>query len=304
MKDSCSLEKSFIESGKNNCKEAFLLRVFAFVGSSGTGKSYRAQWIARENELDCIIDDGLLIKDNRILAGKSAKKEASRIASVKRAIFIDDNHAKDVIKAIEEENPKGILVLGTSDEMVNKIAKKLNLPEFEKTIYIEEVASEKEIEKARYLRRQLGKHVIPVPTVEIKNQFSGYFLNPLKIFKRKENSSEATAFEKTIVRPAFSYMGEYTISETVINSLIYNIGKNFEGVKKILKVKNKNTSDGVIIDVEILGVYGYKLMDVMGNLAERILAEVERITALNVEKLNIVVKSIYVEDGMVKSKEE
>jgi len=281
-----------------------LLRVFAFVGSSGTGKSYRAQWIARENELDCIIDDGLLIKDNRILAGKSAKKEASRIASVKRAIFIDDNHAKDVIKAIEEENPKGILVLGTSDEMVNKIAKKLNLPEFEKTIYIEEVASEKEIEKARYLRRQLGKHVIPVPTVEIKNQFSGYFLNPLKIFKRKENSSEATAFEKTIVRPAFSYMGEYTISETVINSLIYNIGKNFEGVKKILKVKNKNTSDGVIIDVEILGVYGYKLMDVMGNLAERILAEVERITALNVEKLNIVVKSIYVEDGMVKSKEE
>lgn len=272
------------------------MRVLAFVGPSGTGKSYRAQWVARENNLDCIIDDGLLIKDNRILAGKSAKKEASRIASVKRAIFMDDVHAREVMKAIEEEKAEGILVLGTSDEMVSKIVQKLKLPEIEKTIYIEEVASEKEIEKARYLRQQLGKHVIPVPTVEIKNQFSGYFLNPLKIFKRKENSSETTAFEKTIVRPAFSYMGEYTISETVINSLVYNIGRNFEGIKKIIKVKNKNTADGVIIDIDIMGVYGYKLTDVMNKLSEKVITEVERITALNVERLNVEVKSIFIEE--------
>ncbi len=273
------------------------MRVLAFVGPSGTGKSYRAQWVARENNLDCIIDDGLLIKDNRILAGKSAKKEASRIASVKRAIFMDDVHAREVMKAIEEEKAEGILVLGTSDEMVSKIVQKLKLPEIEKTIYIEEVASEKEIEKARYLRQQLGKHVIPVPTVEIKNQFSGYFLNPLKIFKRKENSSETTAFEKTIVRPAFSYMGEYTISETVINSLVYNIGRNFEGIKKIIKVKNKNTADGVIIDIDIMGVYGYKLTDVMNKLSEKVITEVERITALNVERLNVEVKSIFIEES-------
>lgn len=272
------------------------MRILAFVGASGTGKSYRAQWVARENELDCIIDDGLLIKENKILAGKSAKKESSRIASVKRAIFTDDKHAQDVIDAINKENPKGILVLGTSDEMVNKIATKLKLPEFEKVIYIEDVASEKEIEKARYLRRQLGKHVIPVPTIEIKKQFSGYFLNPLKVFKKKENSNENVAVEKTIVRPAFSYMGEYTISETVINSLVYNIGRNFEGIKKIVKVKNKNTDGGVIIDVEIMAIYGYKLVDIMNQLAEKILAEVERITALNVDMLNIEIKNIYINE--------
>lgn len=278
------------------------MRVLAFVGASGTGKSYRAQWVARENELDCIIDDGLLIKENKILAGKSAKKENSRIASVKRAIFTDDKHAQDVIDAINKENPKGILILGTSDEMVNKIATKLKLPEFEKTIYIEDVASEKEIEKARYLRRQLGKHVIPVPTIEIKKQFSGYFLNPLKVFKKKENSSETAALEKTIVRPAFSYMGEYTISETVINSLVYNIGRNFEGIKKIIKAKNKNTEGGVIIDVEIMAIYGYKLVDIMNQLAEKILTEVERITALNVENLNIEIKSIYINEDKENTK--
>ena len=272
------------------------MRVLAFVGPSGTGKSYRAQWIARENNVECIIDDGLLIKENKILAGKSAKKEASRIASVKRAIFMDEEHAKSVKDAILREKPNGILVLGTSDEMVSKIAEKLELPSFEKTVYIEDVASEKEIEKARYLRKSQGKHVIPVPTIEIKNQFSGYFLNPLKIFRRKDNNSVNAAVEKTIVRPSFSYMGEYTISETVINSLVYNIGKNIEGIKKIIKAKNKNTEDGVIIDVDIMCVYGYKFSEIVKELGTKILGEVDRITALNVERLSINVKDIYIEE--------
>ena len=267
------------------------MKVYAFVGPSGTGKSYRAQWIARENGLECIIDDGLLIKENKMLAGKSAKKEASRIASVKCAIFNDKNHADAVIKAIDNEKPSGLLILGTSDEMVNKIVERLKLPQIEKIIRIEDVASEKEIEKAKYLRKELGKHVIPVPIVEIKNQFSGYFMNPLKIFRRRENN-EATLAEKTIVRPAFSYMGEYTISESVINSLVYNVAKKFEGIKKVVKVRNKNLNDGVIIEIEIMCLYGYNLMEVMSKLAEKIKVEIDRMTALNIEKLNIETKSI------------
>lgn len=267
------------------------MKIYAFVGPSGTGKSYRAQWIARENNLECIIDDGLLIKENKILAGKSAKKEASKIASVKCAIFSNKAHAESVIEAINKEKPNGILVLGTSDEMVNKIVEKLNLLQIEKIIRIEDVASEKEIEKARYLRRELGKHVIPVPVVEIKNQFSGYFLNSLKIFRRKGNSENAPS-EKTIVRPAFSYMGEYTISENVINALVYNIGKEIEGIKRIIKVKNKNLNDGIIIDVEVMCVYGINLMEIMFKLAEKIKNEVDRMTSLNIEKLNIETKSI------------
>ena len=50
------------------------IKVYAFVGPSGTGKSYRAQMVANENEIRYIIDDGLLIKDNEVIAGASAKK--------------------------------------------------------------------------------------------------------------------------------------------------------------------------------------------------------------------------------------
>ena len=51
------------------------MKVYALVGKSGTGKSHHSMWVARENNIDYIIDDGLLVSDNQIIAGKSAKRE-------------------------------------------------------------------------------------------------------------------------------------------------------------------------------------------------------------------------------------
>ena len=50
------------------------MEVVAFVGPSGTGKSHRAIGVAHNNNCDAIIDDGLLIKGTKILAGTSAKR--------------------------------------------------------------------------------------------------------------------------------------------------------------------------------------------------------------------------------------
>ena len=45
------------------------VQVMALVGKSGTGKSFRAQLIARKYNIEAIIDDGLLIQGQKILAG-------------------------------------------------------------------------------------------------------------------------------------------------------------------------------------------------------------------------------------------
>ena len=45
------------------------------------------------------------------------------------------------------------------------------------------VYTDKEIENAKRIRTTEGKHVIPVPTFELKKDFSGYLLDPLQIFK-------------------------------------------------------------------------------------------------------------------------
>lgn len=67
------------------------IKVYAFVGPSGTGKSYRAQMVASEYNIRYIIDDGLLIKDNEVIAGVSAKKAPTKIETVKGALFSRHN---------------------------------------------------------------------------------------------------------------------------------------------------------------------------------------------------------------------
>ena len=40
------------------------IKVFALIGESGTGKSFRAKLVAQKYGIDYIIDDGLLIREN------------------------------------------------------------------------------------------------------------------------------------------------------------------------------------------------------------------------------------------------
>ena len=80
--------------------EQHKLKVFAFVGPSGTGKSYRAQMVANERNINYIIDDGLLIKDNEVIAGSSAKKAATKIETVKHALFSKPEQQAEIKKII------------------------------------------------------------------------------------------------------------------------------------------------------------------------------------------------------------
>ena len=156
-----------------------MMITIGFSGKSGTGKSYKALSVAVENGAKLIVDDGLLICDGKVLAGKSAKKERLRYASTLRAIFDDAEHAREVADAIKDSGENTILILGTSEKMVNLIADRVGVAPVNKHIHIEDVASAEEIDVARTMRTRYGKHVIPVPTTEIKRTFSGYLLDPL-----------------------------------------------------------------------------------------------------------------------------
>ena len=158
------------------------IKVFAFVGPSGTGKSYRAQYVAGENNINYIIDDGLFIKDNEVIAGSSAKKAPTKIETVKHALFQTEEERKEIQDAIKKYKPESIMILGTSDNMVHKIAENLGLPEISKIIYINEIATQEEMETARRIRVTEGKHVIPVPTFEINKDFSRLYFRPTSDF--------------------------------------------------------------------------------------------------------------------------
>ncbi|MCR4434980.1 MAG: Asp23/Gls24 family envelope stress response protein [Clostridiales bacterium] len=271
------------------------MQVVGFVGPSGTGKSHRASWVARERGIEFIIDDGLLIKGNRIIAGTSAKRESTKVGSIKRALFTEKTHADAVKQAIELNQPKAILILGTSDQMVEAIAKRLDLPSVSDKIYIHEVASEFEISQALSTRREQGKHVIPVPTFEIKQDFSGYFLDPLKIFKRKGKGSFQLIGEKSVVRPTFSYLGKYTISDYTVYQIVEYVTSNIKGVSRISRFRAENHAEGIYIEMDLVLVYGYIIRPLLREVQKRVRDEVERLTALNIKSIKLVAKSLVVE---------
>ena len=270
------------------------IKVYAFVGPSGTGKSYRAQMIASERGISFIIDDGLLIKENEVIAGESAKKAATKVATVKHALFYEESEREPIIKAFKKYKPESILILGTSDGMVQKIAANLGLPEISEPIYITDVATEEEMKTARRIRVTEGKHVIPVPTFEIKKDFSGYLLDPLQIFKSKGKGQQPYISEKSIIRPTFSYLGKFTISDLVFRQILEYLAVQTPAIHKILKARVDNFGEGVKIYMEVSIVYGFNVVEGLNKFKEKSRKEIEKLTAMNVVELDVVAKNIYV----------
>lgn len=275
-------------------------KVYAFVGPSGTGKSYRAQMVANENNIHYIIDDGLLIYENNVVAGNSAKKAPTRIETVKKAIFIDETDRKEMKEAIRKFKPESILILGTSDDMVEKIARNLGLDVPEKTVYIHEVATDTEMETAKRIRTTEGKHVIPVPTFEIKRDFSGYILDPLQIFKMNGKGQEPYISEKSIIRPTFSYLGNFKISDTVFRQISEYVAVKTEGIHRLSRVRVENTVSGMIIYMEVYVVYGFNIVNVLKEFKQKTKKEIERLTTMNVQEVSVMAKGIYMPESEIR----
>ena len=274
------------------------IKTYAFVGPSGTGKSYRAQMVASERNINYIIDDGLLIKENEVIAGVSAKKAATKIETVKKALFNNPQEADEIKKAFRKYKPESILILGTSDNMIKKIRENLGLPELTETIYITDVATEEEMQEARRIRQTQGKHVIPVPTFEIKKDFSGFILDPLQIFKSKGKDNKPYISEKSIIWPTFSYLGNFVISDTVFRQIIEYLVIKTEGLYKATRVRidKIGENEGVSVYIEVVVEYGFNIVETLKNFKKKCKREIENLTAMNVENVDITAKGIHVSE--------
>ena len=274
--------------------------VIALVGPSGTGKSHRALWVAQKNGADAIIDDGILIKDGKVIGGHSAKKEKNRIMAVRRAIFVLPGHASEVRHAIAASQPRRILLLSTSENMVQKIAKALKIGPVSKIIRIEDIASKKDMEIAQYHRLRRGEHIIPVPTIELKPHFSGYLIDPIKSFFKTSSSKRRRLGERSIVRPVFSYYGKLVIDDSVIKSIVHIVAEKLQEVYRVgsTHVKHLFNGDddlGIMVSIEIVFAYGHTIAEAMERLRKEVQAEIERMTGMVVHEINILVKSLHVD---------
>ncbi len=272
------------------------VKVYALVGESGTGKSFRAKLVAQKYGIDLIIDDGLLIRDNRILAGHSAKKEKTFLAAVKVALFDDKAHRDEVARKLQTEKFKKILILGTSIKMVNKIAARLQLSQPSKIIKIEDIATQEEIEKAIRTRKIEGKHVVPVPSIEVKRNYPNIFYDAVRVFLKRgvlpPVAASTKVHEKSVVRPEYSKRGKVIISEAALSQMVIHCVDEFNpniGIKKIV-VKEDGQGYRLVITIDV--PYGTQLSGNIHELQQYLIDNIERYTGILIEEVNIIIDKI------------
>ncbi|PIE98408.1 MAG: hypothetical protein CR988_03730 [Treponema sp.] len=271
-------------------------RIFALVGKSGTGKSYRAQPLAEKLNIDLIIDDGLLIAGDKIIAGHSAKHEQNFLGAIKVALFDDKDHRDNVAKELQNHKSKKILILGTSEKMVNKIAIRLQIPRPQKIILIEEIAKKEEIETAIRSRSIEGKHVIPVASIEIKRNYPQIFYDKIRLmFQRKKNAITPESnkyFEKSLVRPVFSKVGTVEISKAALEQSLKKYVEEYDPniVIKKTKIRLENSGYRLVITVDV--PFLRQLTEHIDKLQKHIILNIEKYTGASISGVNIVIDKI------------
>lgn len=250
--------------------------------------------LAHQQEAQALIDDGLLIQEDRILAGSSAKRQPTRIGAIKTALFTDEKQAQEVRAALEHLAPERVLILGTSLKMVERIAERLGLSAPQKIFSIEDVASEKEIRKAKYMRTGFSKHVIPVPTLEVKRSFPGTLVDPLQIFlRRKAPSGKKDWLEQSVVRPTYTWNGRLTIANSALAAIAAHAAAAVDGVKSPGRVTINPIYEGSItIEVAPIISYGSILPEVAQKIQQQVKKAVEEMTGLLVKEVNVQVKGL------------
>lgn len=266
------------------------MEVFALVGKAGTGKSFRARLVADSHHIPAIIDDGLLIHEGKIIAGRSAKEKDHFIAAVKTAMFNDEVHRAEMIRALSEARFERVLLLGTSDRMILRNCLTLGLPEPTKFVRIEDIASREEIDDAIHHRKTKGQHVIPLPVVEVKQAYPKLVAHAIKVWF--DHMMHRGHYEKTVVRPSYHEKGEITISESALVQMILHCVRERLPSLELKRVKIKHRVEGYDIKMELAVDYGVNVAHNCEELRDYTIRKIEGYAGVQIARLDLHIDSV------------
>ena len=270
------------------------MKVVSFTGKSGTGKSFQATALAQRRG------------KGQIVAGSSAKKCASKAAAMRTALFNYEDHREEVKEALERCRPKVLMIIGTSDRMTDIVASQLGLDPISERIYIEDVTTEEERKIAAHYRLDEGEHVIPAPVGQLRRDFAGYFMDPIKQFIDKargnaledEQKEEEGPDDRTVVRPTFSYFGSFSISEQVIRDIVRISAQKYNSHLVVVDRMSNGKQINMSVTIDVMAIRDPESVDKCIALQHDVFDALATMTAFTIESVNVRIRDI------VKDREE
>jgi uncharacterized alkaline shock family protein YloU len=178
--------------------------------------------------------------------------------------------------------------------MIQKIAVRLQLPQPGNIIHIEEIATREEIDKAIRSRQVEGKHVIPVPAIEIKRNSPLNFFNAVRVFQKKKSAANPAEkiYEKSVVRPEFSKKGRISISEAALTQMVMHCVLEYNQAVRVKKLGIKTDMHGYKLTITIDVPFGTQLTGEIHNMQEYIIDNIEKYTGILIEEVSIIIDKI------------
>lgn len=93
------------------------------------------------------------------------------------------------------------------------------------------------------------------------------------------------------MRPSFSYLGRYTISERVIKQIVVCVVNGITQDLMVKAIKIEENQEGIKVEVGLVIKKLCKLDEMANIIIDKIKNDIEYMTAINVEKVKVIYKS-------------
>ena len=198
------------------------------------------------------------------------------------------------------------MIIGTSDRMTDIVASQLGLDPISERIYIEDVTTEEERQIAAHYRLDEGEHVIPAPVGQLRRDFAGYFMDPIKQFIDKargnaledEQKADDGPDDRTVVRPTFSYFGSFSISEQVIRDIVRIAAEKYNTHLVLVDRMSNGKQISMSVTIDVMAVRDPESVNKCIELQHDVFDALATMTAFTIESVNVRIRDI------VKDREE
>ena len=225
------------------------------------------------------------------MAGRSAKSEINRLRAIKRAIFEYPEHRDEVANYLAKNHPPKIMILATSEGMIEKITTRLGLNSPVKIIKISDVSSPEEIESALRERREKKQHVVPAAKAQIQQNFAGKLVSQIRGFFKGRDKDES---RNTIVKPLFSFNGKVTIATEALLEMCRKLLELRDHVRKIRGIDIETDEDRISLSVEIdINLSGRSALSIAKTLQRKLRMGLSYFTGMEIRQVNIRVNEIF-----------
>ena len=98
--------------------------------------------------------------------------------------------------------------------------------------------------------------------------------------------------EKSVVRPTYSYLGDFIISDRVINDIVKETADRVDGVAGVIRTIPVNHDEELKITILAIFAAGYNIYETGKELQKRCSEMIENMTAFNMGNIDIEIRNI------------